>query len=409
MISIVASICLLTVFMLYTNLLRTSIGPLLIFSMVVFLLSPLRGESSFIKRLLLLSSIIFVVWLLLDLGILLMPFILSFGIAYLLDPLITSVVKRKLPRTIASLVVVLLLLSVIVLVSIFIFPNVFDQLNDVIKKVSSLVSTSTQYMESQQFYSWLEQFGISSDHARELVQRDIVPRLETVSQYILTAIMAVLTSLTSVVAQAVNAILIPVLTFYFVNDMPTLKKMIRSLLEKKNQKVLNDLVRINTIIRAYIGGQIISATFVGVSSTILFLIFGIPYPFVLGVLCGLLNPIPYAGTLASLLIAFVTILLVDINGAFSLMLISLAIILGMHFIATYFIDPKITGGKVGVHPVMLILSLFVFGHFFGFLGLVVAVPVTAVLMMYFNDWKKNRFVQNTTDLQTNTTQTPVIE
>ncbi|MBL7999937.1 MAG: AI-2E family transporter [Candidatus Kapabacteria bacterium] len=407
--SIVVSICLLAVFMLYTNLLQTSIGPLLIFSIVMYLLSPLRGESAFVKRLLLLSSIIFVIWLLLDLGILLMPFILSFGIAYLLDPLITNVVKRKLPRTIASLAVVLSLLSVIVLVSIFIFPNVFDQLNDVIKKVSSLVSTSTQYMESQQFYLWLEQFGISPDHARELVQRDIVPRLETVSQYILTAIMTVLTSLTSVVAQAVNAILIPVLTFYFVNDMPTLKKMIRSLLEKKNQKVLNDLIRINTIIRAYIGGQIISATFVGVSSTILFLIFGIPYPFVLGVLCGLLNPIPYAGTLASMLIAFVTILLVDINGAFSLMLISLAIILGMHFIATYFIDPKITGGKVGVHPVMLILSLFVFGHFFGFLGLVVAVPVTAVLMMYFNDWKMSRFAENTVELQTNNTQPPVTD
>jgi predicted PurR-regulated permease PerM len=104
------------------------------------------------------------------------------------------------------------------------------------------------------------------------------------------------------------------------------------------------------------------------------------------VICGLLNPIPYVGLLASLLIATVTIVLTNPPHPFADIVIVAIIVNVLHFIAAYLIDPRITGKRVGLHPILLIAALFVFGHFFGFLGLIVAVPATAVLMMYFTRW-----------------------
>lgn len=388
--AVIVSVAALSAFIVQTDLLKNSAGPLLLYAMMMFFLAPFRQESPFIKRIMLLGTLVFVLWLLTDMGILLLPFVLSFFIAYLLDPLVSKLSKWKIQRSISSLLLVLTLVGAVVLISIFVFPNVFQQINDVLRKLSSMVSSSAQYLESRQFYKWLEGFGVSQDYAREVVQAEVVPRLESISQLILNAILAVLNKLASVAAQAINVILIPVLTFYFLNDMQDLKNFIHSTLGRRNERLLNDLVRINGIVRAYIAGQIISATFVGTMATILFLIFHIPYAIVLGVLCGLLNPIPYVGILASLFVAIITILIVNIENAIEQIVIVVVIVNILHFVTTYFIDPRITGSKVGVHPVMLIASLFVFGHFFGFLGLIVAVPVTAVMMMYFNDWREKR-------------------
>ena len=115
----------------------------------------------------------------------------------------------------------------------------------------------------------------------------------------------------------------------------------------------------------------------------------IPYAIVLGVVSGLLNPIPYVGIIASLFIAVVTILIV--NGDHTLLqMVQVTVTVNvLHFVTTYIIDPRVTGSRIGLHPVVLIASLFTFGHFFGFLGLVFSMPAGAVLMMYFNDWRRS--------------------
>ncbi len=392
--SVIAAVCLgalaLIGFLVQTKLLANDAGPLIIYAVIMFILVPYREHSAFVRRFVVLSSLLFVLWFLSELGMALLPFVLAFFIAYLLDPLVTKLSSWKLKRSFVSLTLLLAILGALVLVSIFIFPSVFEQMNEVIRRISSMVSSTTQYLESRQFYRWLEGFGISSANARDIVQKEVVPQLENVSQIILNALLHVLTSLSSVAAQAVNIILIPVLTFYFLNDLPDIKQLLRSLLAKRNQRVYRDLVRINQIVRAYISGQIISAIFVGTMATTIFLLLDIPYGIVLGVLCGLLNPIPFVGILASLFVAVVTILIVGAdNAAMQIVQVSITIVV-LHFISTYLIDPHVTGSRIGLHPVALIAALFIFGHFFGFVGLLVSVPAAAILVMYFSDWRAKR-------------------
>jgi predicted PurR-regulated permease PerM len=329
---------------------------------------------------------LFALWVLIDLGTLLLPFALGFFIAYLLDPLVTRAERWRIPRWVSALLLNALLIGLITLVAIFVAPIVWEQFQELAKGISSLVNASQQFLESRQFYRWLRSLGIPSEQVRSLVQDVFVPRLENISQYLFSLVVNFLEGAASILAQLVNIILVPLLAFYLLVDMPRLKALVRQLLAQRSPKILSDLIEINRIVRAYITGQLITATVVGVLGVVGFVLAGIPYGVFLGVLCGLLNPIPYVGLLASLLIAVVTIILASSPTPILDIILATAIINLLHFIGAYIIDPRITGKRVGLHPVLLIAALFVFGHFFGLLGLIAAVPITAVLMMYFNRW-----------------------
>lgn len=383
---ITASVVSITAFLYLTKL---AFNPILLFLIALFLLFPYRKRSYFIRRLLLLQVLLFSLWLIIDLNVALLPFALSFLIAYLFDPVIKRLEKWHIPRWLGSLLMLLLLIGSVTAIAIFVFPLVFSQLDQVIRQVSQFVNSATNYLESRQFYRLLASFGIPRETVRDIVQTQLMPRVETLFKTVLEALLSLLTSVSAVANQIVNLVLVPILSFYFLKDLPRLKSMIRRILEVKNRKIYNDLVRISDILKLYIGWQLIAATWIGTAAAVFFSIFGVPYAVVLGVLCGLLNPIPFFGSIACMLIGSVVALLVDPLNATVHILTIVLVINGLHFANAYFIEPRILGSKVGLHPVLLLGSLFIFGHFFGFLGLLVAVPTSAVLMMFFRDWQKH--------------------
>ncbi len=183
------------------------------------------------------------------------------------------------------------------------------------------------------------------------------------------------------------------LSFYFLKDFDKLKNFIKSTLAIKNEKLLYDLRRINRIVRVYVGWQILAAFIVASVCSITFTLFGLPYSIVLGILCGFLNPIPYLGVLLSYVACSLILVFVSPDGLVGNIIVAVSVISAMHFINAYFLEPNIAGRQVGLHPLMLIASLFVFGGLFGFIGLFIAVPCTATLMMFFNDWKESSLRQ----------------
>lgn len=385
--SITLATLLIAAFIGMSGLLTGVLMPIILWASAMVFLMPLRQQSPLARRLANWASVLFAIWIVTDLGALLLPFALSFFIAYVLDPVVESASKWRFPRWLSALVVNGILVGAVVIVGMFVAPVVWSQLQDIVKSISSFVNAAQAFLESRQFYRWLSAMGIPSDQVRVLVQDYLIPRVESISQYLFSLIVSFLEGAAGIVAHLVNIILVPLLTFYLLVDMPRIKELLTTVLEKRSPRILHDLRAISAIIRAYITGQLITATFVGVFATIGFSIAGIPYGVFLGVLCGMLNPIPYVGMLASLLIAIMTIILAKSpQPMLDIVLVTIIINL-LHFIAAYIIDPRVTGKRVGLHPVILIAALFVFGHFFGFLGLLVAVPITAVLMMYFKRWQ----------------------
>jgi predicted PurR-regulated permease PerM len=253
--------------------------------------------------------------------------------------------------------------------------------------MSTLITRASNYLESRQFFRLLSSYGLNSPQTRDLIQREIVPRLEGSFNLILRTLLSFLSSLSDVATQVVNVILTPILMFYFVKDFDKLKVFIIKVLSGSNAKLLFDLYRINGIVKAYIGGQAIAALMVGTVSSLVFFAFGIPYSGVIGTVCGLLNPIPYIGMFTSMIIGLITVVVVGSGDAivFSLVVIVVTILI-LHLIDNYVVQPRIVGQRVGLHPLVMIASLLTFGHFWGITGLLTAVPLMASLMMFFNDW-----------------------
>ena len=362
-------------------------NPLIISGASFFILLPFRGESILIRRMLVLTVILFCILVLQDLGITLLPFGFAMLFAYLLDPLVSWLERKKVPRWLATLFIILSMGGGISLVSVFVFPLAFSQLNDVIRQISSLITSTTSYLESRKFYRTLESFGLSQSTMKEMVQNEVMPKIESIYKVMFGALFSVLMSISGLASQLLNIILIPILSFYFVKDFPKIREFIRRMVERKNKEAFVNLLRMSDILKSYIGWQIIAAIMVGTFASILFSIFGVPYPVVLGVLCGFFNPIPLFGSVASMVIAIITVLIINPPGVGGNVITIILVVGGLHFFNAYVVEPRILGKRVGLHPIILLGSLFVFGHFFGFLGLLIAVPTTAILMMFLRDWE----------------------
>ena len=390
-------------FLYLTDLIKS---PVLFFLIGVFLLYPFRKESYIISRFLSLISLLFALWLLIDLNIVLLPFIIAFTIAFLSDPIIKKMESFKIKRWLGSIIILGFLGGAIAGFSVFVFPLAFTQLNQIIQQVSQFVNSITDFLESKQFYTFLSSLGIPKASVKELVQTQLMPKAEILFKSILEGLFVLLSNVSAIANQILNLVLIPIISFYIIKDYPVLKELIQEILSSNHSKSYENILRISAILRLYVGWQMLAALWIGTVASVLLSILGIPYAIVLGVLCGLLNPIPFFGTIASMIIGSIVALLADPPNASSHIIGLVLVINGLHFINAYIIEPRVLGTRVGLHPVLLLGSLFVFGHFLGFIGFLIAVPTTAILMIFFRDWKEslNKKIYSEPEIQNPSTQ-----
>ncbi len=383
--SIILSIIALIGFLYKTSIISSPMALILI---PLFLLFPYRKESQFVKRMIILTSILFIGWILSDLGSAILPFFLSFLIAYILDPFVVFLTTKKIPRWLASLCIVGFFVGAVTGIAIGVFPTIFSQLDQVLRTLSGLVQSMSDYLDSKEFYETLAQFGLKESQMKPIIQQEFIPELQNLFSLIFKSLLTFFKSVQGVATQIFNVIIVPVLSFYFLKDFEKFKRLVKSLIGNKDKKMLYDLKRINNIVRKYIAWQVLSAFIVATATSIAFSLYDIPYPIVLGILCGVFNPIPYLGIFVSMIISIFTVTLVNPSMFLPQGMFIVTVISALHFINAYFLEPNIAGKQVGLHPIMLIASLFIFGTLFGVVGLLVAVPGAAILMMFFNDWRE---------------------
>jgi len=363
------------------------LSPLVLGAIVVFLLYPFRQHSLLAKRLLTTSIVLYITWIAFELNYSLVPFIVSFIGAYLLEPIVVRLEKKGLPRYVVATIVVLMIVGVVTVFSIYFFPILFQQLDSVVKQVRDWFTVHT-LKDQQQFFDFLTSLGIPEQNSRDFITTHVVPKLETILQSFLYGVLNLLTSVSVIAGHLINIILVPVLLFYFIKDMPSFQEGFRNLALRLRPSSLPVLQNIHSIINSYISWQIISGIIVSITCSTAFSLMGVPYGIVLGVLCGLLNPIPTIGLIICIVLSILTVIIVNPPNVLSSILTIIITINAIHFINSYFIEPKVLGEKVGLNPIVLFGSLFVFGHFFGIIGLIVAIPTTAIILLFFKEWMK---------------------
>lgn len=157
--------------------------------------------------------------------------------------------------------------------------------------------------------------------------------------------------------------------------------------EGRSRAIKGALSDINTTFSNYIGGQITDAIIMAVLISLSFSVAGIRYPVIIGIISGFSNLIPYVGAIVAFVLSVGVGLL---SGTPVKALYAAIIVLALQQLDSIFIVPKVVGKSVELHPVLVLLSLSIFGSVFGITGMIVAVPVTALAKLYLSRWYQSR-------------------
>ena len=137
----------------------------------------------------------------------------------------------------------------------------------------------------------------------------------------------------------------------------------------------------------YFRGMVVVAIVQGLIASFGLLAIGVRYSLVLGIMTGLLTMVPYVGLIVSLVVSFFVALFSD-PPVVARAIAVVVLFLSQKLLQATVLDPKIIGSQVGLHPVLLILCLLVFGYFLGFIGMLIAVPATALAIAGTREWRR---------------------
>jgi predicted PurR-regulated permease PerM len=219
------------------------------------------------------------------------------------------------------------------------------------------------------------------EKARGLLATELVPRLEGIVSSLVTGVFGVVTGISSVAVQIVNIVIIPFLVFFLLKDFPVIgQKFVSFFPVHRQHTVRATLAAVDELMGRYVRGSVIVALIQGTIAALVLWIAGVSSPLVLGIMTALLDFIPYVGLAISMVVATLVAMFSG-EPVTTKVVVVVILYLSEKLLEATVLAPKIVGSQVGLHPVVLILSLLVFGYFLGFVGLLIAVPVTALLLV----------------------------
>ncbi|HEV2147907.1 MAG TPA: AI-2E family transporter [Longimicrobiaceae bacterium] len=368
--------------------LRTLLNPFILFLLFLFLVSPSRGSRHYVL-LVSATGILTLVWLLETTGFLLAPFFLALVLAYIQHPLVSVLERRGLSRTLAVFLLAVPALVAIVLVAVVGIPALGEQVAGFIANVPGYLQAFTLQVERWQVMLQRRDLPYLDEEAvlarlravqPEAVMAYLQDRQAQLARAAWQGVLGVGRGVSSVLSLLSYVFLTPILTFYLLRDWGHLQGSLTGLVPAAQQgHVLGFFREYDRLLSGYLRGQFLAAAIVGVLTWLGFWILDFPYALLLGVVAGVFNVIPYMGLVASLIPALI------------IALFSGSVLLGLGKIALVFavvqvldgsvIGPKIVGEAVGLHPVWVILALAVSGYFFGFVGLIIAVPLAVLVKL----------------------------
>jgi predicted PurR-regulated permease PerM len=321
------------------------------------------------------SALLVFIGVLLLLRHILLPFVVGAALAYLLDPLANLLIRRGINRLVAALLILALFVIVFTGILVVIAPVLVDQLAALIGKLPGYLER-LQALVADPSHSWLIKImgGASGGNQGSLgvLMNKLVGYLTDVLSTLWTKGEALLSLLSLFVVT-------PVVAFYLLVDWDRVVSSLDSLIPLPQRQTVYELVgEINKALSGYIRGQLLVCAILGVYYAIGLTLAGLSFGLLIGVVSGFLTFIPYVGSLTALVVSF-AVAVAQFYPDWTRILIVLGVVLVGQFLEGNVLSPKLVGGSVGLHPVWLIFALLACGYFFGFVGLLLAVPLAAAI------------------------------
>ena len=311
----------------------------------------------------------------------LIPFFAGLLIAYLLDPLVDYLEENKIKRAIATTIILFFFFLVILLLSFLIFPILSIQLKNFLIEFPVVIDTLNQKLNLVIEYLQKKAF---QDSNLELLN-NILPNFSN----LITGFLKNIVSSSLAVFNIITIILVtPIVSWYFLKDWDDILINIKSLLPSKQKKIsIKYAKEVDLIFSSYLRGQIIVSLFLTLFYFSSFYILGLNYSLFIGIFAGFFSFIPLIGIIVSF---FITALLAYLQflEIFIIFYISL-IFLAAQLLESNYLTPKLIGKRLGLHPLAVLFSIFVFGALFGIIGIIFATPLMATIVFIFKSNLKN--------------------
>jgi predicted PurR-regulated permease PerM len=304
------------------------------------------------------------------------PFAIAAVFAYICDPAVNWMVARRVPRALAVLLVIFAMGALLALMVLIFAPIVYREVVTFIARLPELI----ERLDARLAPLLAAHFGVE-------LQLDIASVREWVSQHrdaardwLPTILSHAREGGVALIAAVANVVLIPIVMFYLLQEWPRLIEALRGVIPRPLLPRTTRIVRdIDSVMSEFLRGQLSVMLLLALFYSVGLWLAGLKFALPVGVITGLLAFIPFVGFGGGLLLAILAALL---QGDGWSLLIGVAVVYGIgQLLESYVLTPYLVGERIGLHPLAVIFALMAFGQLFGFVGMLVALPASAAILV----------------------------
>jgi predicted PurR-regulated permease PerM len=308
-----------------------------------------------------------VLWLL---GEVILPFLIGGAIAYFLDPVADRLERAGLSRVLSAVLIFIVLTLVVVVAGLIVIPLLIQQTSDLVQSAPALFEQLRAFLT--------ERFPSLMDEGSP-IRSSLASLGETIQARGAELLQTVLSSAAGVVNVLVFLVVVPVVAFYLLLDWDRMVARVDDLLPRDHAPTIRRLAsEIDRTLASFVRGQGTVCLILGTFYAVALMAIGLNFGLVVGLVAGLLTFIPYVGALVGGILS-IGLALFQFWGDWWWILAVALVFQAGQIVEGNILTPNLVGSSVGLHPVWLIFALSAFGALFGFVGLLVAVPVAAAI------------------------------
>ncbi|WGI22906.1 AI-2E family transporter [Amylibacter sp. IMCC11727] len=307
-------------------------------------------------------------------GNVLLPFITGMAIAYFLDPVADRLEAAGLSRSVATTVITLVAVVVILILLIVLIPLL-------VRQTAGFVSALPEYVAQLQTFI-KERFPEAFKEGSAVLQglNSVIEFVRSKGGDLANALLA---SAFTIVDVAIFMVVAPVVAFYMLLDWDRMIATIDGWIPRDHLETVRDLARqVDNVLAGFVRGQLTVCSILGAFYAVALMLVGLQFGVVVGLIAGLLTFIPYVGSIIGGVLSIGLALFQFWDDPIWIVAVLVIFVIGQ-MLEGNFLTPKLVGRSVGLHPVWLMFALSAFGSFLGFTGMLIAVPVAAMLGVFF--------------------------
>lgn len=348
------------------------------------------------QKWMLLSATIGFCFLLYLLSPMLTPFFAAALLSYLGDPLVDRLELRKLNRTLSVIIVFIILFSVLIVMLLFLVPMLEHQISYLIRNIPKYIDV----IQNKLLPALASKLAIDPQLLDlNLLKKTIGQQFDKAGGLAMTVFSSVTQSGLTLLAWIANLVMIPVITFYLLRDWDILVARIDELLPRQYEPVIAKLAsESDAVLAAFLRGQFMVMIALGMIYSIGLSIVGLKLALLIGMMAGMVSFVPYLGFILGIIAASVAMLLQTYE---LIQLLPVMLVFGVgQALEGMVLTPLLVGDRIGLHPVAVIFAVLAGGQLFGFVGVLLALPVAAIIAVLLRhahgQYKSSRLFNDST-------------